>query len=215
MSDMAASSDSVQTAFDSALAEWRDFSDDDAEARFGRLLDEWSAFEWQSGSRTLLTALGLQQQEVPLCRGLAWLLDPTGGHHLDRAALNAFLHLIGQPAVESNDEIKIQVEEIREGTRADVVLTVGKRTVVIEAKVHAGEQPTQADRLAALWSEHSPALVFLTPNGYSPYTALLSNESWIPCRWRDIAAAIRRAIADHGLEPSAGARDYLETIGAL
>lgn len=74
---MAASIDSPQSAFDSVLAEWCGVADDDPETRFGQLLDEWSAFEWQSGSRTLLAALGLQHQEVPLCRGLAWLLDTT------------------------------------------------------------------------------------------------------------------------------------------
>ncbi|WP_168990221.1 PD-(D/E)XK nuclease family protein [Yimella sp. RIT 621] len=213
--DSAQSAVDAQSAFDSVLAEWRGVADDDAETRFGQLLDEWSAFEWQSGSRTLLTALGLQHQEVPLCRGLAWLLDPTGGHHLDRAALNAFLHYIGQPVTASDDEVKIQVEEIRENTRADIVLNLGARTIVVEAKVHAGEQPTQADRLAALWGEHSPTLVFLTTNGYAPYTAVDSKESWVPCRWRDLAAAIRQAIAEQGLEASAGARDFLETIGAL
>lgn len=139
----------------------------------------------------------------------------VAGHHLDRVALNAFLEHLGQPPVQSDDEVKIQVEEIREDTRADIVLNLGKRTIVIEAKVHAGEQPTQADRLADLWGEHSPTLVFLTPNGYAPYTAVASEESWIPCRWRDLAAAMRRAIAEHGVEPSAGARDLLETIGAI
>lgn len=186
----------------------------DWEVAFSRLTDEWRAVEWQSGGRTLLSALGLQYQEVALCRGLAWLLDPAGGHRMGRHLVDELLtslHLT--PAQDA--PVTIRVEERRAETRADVVLRARPHTVVIEAKVYAGEQPEQADRLAARFADENPTLVFLTTTGYPPSSAKVSADRWAARTWRDIAQLARRVSDKYGLDPSAGAHDFIETIGAL
>ena len=157
--------------FDDLRREWAAASpgsswDDD----FSRLTEEWRAVEWRSGGTTLLVALGLQFNEVYLCRGLAWLLDPEGGHQMGRHPLHALLRSLDLPVIE-DAPVEIRVEEGRADTRADLVLRVGGQTVIFEAKVLAGEQPRQADRLSEHWAGENPTLVFLTRTGYAPYTA--------------------------------------------
>ena len=204
-----------QARFDELRREWDSASrDPDWEDAFSRLTEEWRAVEWRSGGTTLLAALGLQFQEVPLCRGLAWLLDPEGGHRMGRHFLDGLLAGLDLPASE-DAPVAIRVEEGRADTRADVVVRAGGRTVIIEAKVLAGEQPRQADRLYKHWAAEDPTLVFLTRTGQAPHTAELSADRWVVRTWREMAH-LARAVADSaGLEPSAGAREFIETIGSL
>ena len=191
--------------------EWDSASPEDD---FGRLTEEWREVEWRSGGKTLLAALGLLFQEVALCRGLAWLLDPDGGHGMGRRPLHALLCNL-EVEVAADAPVEIQVEEGRADTRADVVLRAGGRTVVFEAKVLAGEQPRQADRLYAHWKGEDPTLVFLTRTGHTPYTATESADDWVARTWRDVATLLRNVADSAEPGPSAGAREFIETIGAL
>lgn len=202
-------------SFDDLRREWfASHSAGDWEYDFERLTDEWRAVEWRSGGKTLLVALGLQFNEVALCRGLAWLLDPEGGHGMGAHPLHAFLRSLEIPVLEGAPVV-IHVEESRADARADMVLRVGDRTVIIEAKILAGEQPRQADRLYEHWAGDKPTLVFLTRTGHLPYTAKQSEGLWVARTWRDLAQLLRGVPGRAGLSPSAGAREYIETIGAL
>lgn len=205
----------ISELFDELRLEWYSaYSQPTREEEFARLTDEWRAVEWRSGGTTLLAALGLQYQEIPLCRGLAWLLDPEGGHQLGRHFLHAFLRDLQIPIVD-DAPIKIRVEERRADTRADIIVRAGDHTVIIEAKVLAGEQPTQADRLHEHWATEVSQLVFLTRTGYPPHTADKSADHWTTRSWRDYAQLARSTAEDAQLEPSAGARELIQTIGAL
>lgn len=204
-----------QDRFDDLRREWYSAAGrPDLEDEFSRLTDEWRAVEWRSGGRTLLAALGLQFHEVSLCRGLAWLLDPEGGHRMGRHVLHGLLRSLDLPVIE-DAPVEIHVEEVRADTRADVVVRVGGRTVIIEAKVLAGEQHLQADRLYEHWKDEDPTLVLLTRTGYAPYSAKQSADRWTARTWRDVAQLARAVTESAGLEPSAGAREFVETIGAL
>lgn len=210
---MSSAASTSERRFEVLRREWTTRSPgDDWEDDFSRLTDEWRSVEWRSGGKTLMAALGLQFDEVALCRGLAWLLEPGGSHRLGRRPLDALLGDLDVPVVE-DAPVEIAVEEARADTRADVVLRVGGRTVVVEAKVFAGEQPRQADRLYKHWSTENVTLVFLTRTGHFPYTAKESESLWLARAWRDVAAMMRR-VAD-GADASAGAREFIETIGAL
>lgn len=212
---MPPSADASEERLNALLVEWNtDPGLQTWEDAFSQLTDEWRAVEWQSGGKTLLAALGLQYQEVPLCRGLAWLLDPKGGHRLGRHFMDALLASLGL-RVANDAAVSIRVEEFREGTRADIVLRVGVHTIIVEAKVHAAEQPEQADRLWGHWGDEEITLVFLTRTGYLPYTAKQSAGQWVARTWRDMAFLARTVAASPGMEPSAGAREFIETIGAL
>ena len=119
---MSADSSADQNRFDELRRQWDSGSAVLSwEDGFVRLTDEWRAVEWRSGGRTLLAALGLQYQEVPLCRGLAWLLDPEGGHRMGRHLLDGLLGRLGLPA-SGDAPVAIRVEETRHDTRADIVL---------------------------------------------------------------------------------------------
>jgi hypothetical protein len=130
-------------------------------------------------------------------------------------ALQAFLrdlNLIGLEGV----PVTIRVEESHADSRADIVLRVGGHTVVVEAKVFAGEQPHQADRIFKHWAGGGPTtLVFLTRTGLLPHTAKESEGEWVSRTWRGTAKLLRTCADNASLNPSAGAREFIETIGAL
>lgn len=212
MSDAALAS---RAKFEALDAEWHDVAHSaDPEREYVRLADEWRAVEWRSGGRTLLDALGLQFNEVAMCRGLAWLLDPQGGHRMGHHPLLAFLREFNVD-VAVGEQVSIRVEESIADSRADIVLRVGGRTVVIEAKILAGEQPRQADRIHEHWSGESTTLVFLTRTGYLPRTARASDGLWSACTWREISQLMQRITQQEELDPSPGAREFIESIGAL
>lgn len=50
---------------------------------------------WRSGRRSLLGAMGIHDNEVLTCRGLAWLLDPDGWHGLGSSVLDGLLSRLG------------------------------------------------------------------------------------------------------------------------
>lgn len=210
-----ARADTDSELFSRLSQEWGAISGSfDWDAQFSRMTDEWRAVEWRSGGDTLMAALGLQYQEVPLCRGLAWLLDPAGGHQLGRDFVEAFLHSLDVQVVDGAT-ISVHVEESQVDTRADVIIRGGERPVIIEAKVFAGEQTAQADRIWAHWASENPILVFLTRTGHLPYTASKSRDEWVARTWRDVAQLARSVCDRNQLQPSDGAREFISTIGAL
>lgn len=166
--------------------------------------------QWRSGGRTLMRALWLHHDEVVLCRGLTWLLTPDGWHGLGASVLNGLLVHFGQSR-EGSHRAVIVTEESREGTRADIVARFPGTCLLIEAKVWAVEQATQADRLAELWADETPILVFLTRDGRRPTTAVRSEDVWRTLSWTDVARVLKVAIERH-TECAPGAREYLHTL---
>lgn len=210
--------DAFSTKYAEILADWRatareDVSDDEWEATFDSMAAEVahlrSSGQWRSGGRTLLRALGLQHREVVICRAVAWLLDPEGWHGLGDSVVKALLMLLDVDGDELGT-VAVAVEESRGDTRADIVVRTSTSTVLIEAKFFADEQADQCDRLASLWSEESPTLVFLTRDGRQPRTAVTSAGMWRSLTWRDVAAIVRDA--SRGKPASGGGLDVIETL---
>ncbi|KAA1419215.1 hypothetical protein F0U44_12250 [Nocardioides humilatus] len=166
--------------------------------------------EWRSGKKTLLGALGLHHNEVAMCRGLAWLLTPNGWHGLGAAVLDELLTALDL-ARDDSRTARVVLEESREDTRADIVVRFGATTLLIEAKIWAGEGAQQCDRLARLWDSETPTLVFLTRSGDQPRTAIASGGRWRPLRWTDIADMIESAI-EGIVGVDVGVQEYLRTL---
>ncbi|KGN29735.1 hypothetical protein N802_11615 [Knoellia sinensis KCTC 19936] len=149
-----------------------------------------------------------------LCAGLAWLLTPDGWHGLGTTLLRALLDELGFTALEEADVAGASVvtEEwsTDNTTRADIVVRLPQSatTVLVEAKVWAGEQPNQCQRLAELWASESPTLVFLTRTGSQPLTAR-EGDHWIPLAWASVARLMHQVDAPSW---SPGARELRETI---
>lgn len=173
------------------------------------MLDLRSRGLWRSGGRTLMRQFGLQHDEVMLCRGLAWLLTPDGWHGLGDVFLKGLLNALALPT-DGVERATVSLEEVRSLTRADIVVRYPGACVLIEAKVFAGEQLTQADRLAREWDEEDPHLVFLTRDGRRPVTARESAGRWTCLRWSDLVTLAESAVQVE-LAPSPGALELIHT----
>lgn len=169
-----------------------------------------AAGRWRTGHRTLLAELGMQHHEVTLCRALAWLLRPESWHGLGTRVLASMLTHLGLPTDDVARAV-VTLEEAREDARADIVIRYGPHCVLIEAKVGAGEQPTQCDRLAELWAAEEPTLVFLTRDGHQPTTAITSGQRWHTLAWADITTIAHDA-ANEAPDPAPGALEFIETL---
>jgi hypothetical protein len=169
-----------------------------------------SAGEWRSGARSLLAALGLQYDELTLTSALAWLLQPDGHHGLGDRLLRRFCHHAGATPT-AFGPLTVQTEETRADTRADLVVRLPGATVLVEAKVRAGEQRRQCARLAELWQHEDPSLVFLTPDRRPPQEAEDSLDRWTPMSWREVAD-MAAASALESEKPAPGVSDLVTTL---
>lgn len=165
---------------------------------------------WRTGRKTLLGVLGLHHNELAMCRCLAWFLTPDAWHGLGASVLLRLLTHLDLDAEGAGDAV-VAVEESRDDTRADIVVRFGSKTVLLEAKIWAGEQPTQCDRLAQNWADETPTLVFLTRAGSKPRTAIETGELWCCVAWSDVADFIEQALGDRK-EIDVGALEYLRTL---
>jgi hypothetical protein len=160
--------------------------------------------------------MGVHDREVYLCAALAWLISPQGWHGLGAALLSRLLHEVGAGLLDDETLASAHVvtEEWSEDqtTRADIIIRVppARLTVVIEAKVWAGEQGRQAQRLTELWADESPVLVFLTRTGTKPTTAGPYLDQWQCLTWHKVAGLLRDAVAD--AIPQPGVLELLETL---
>lgn len=198
------------------MREWRDLSEEAAawHAQLEHMRAEMTDLRerglWRSGGRTLLRALWLQHDEVILCRGLAWLLQTDGWHGLGPSYLRRLLDHLGIEHDELS-QVEVVTEEARGDTRADIVVRFGQSTLLVEAKVWAGEQHQQADRLADGWQDENPYLVFLTRDGRPPTSAINSAGSWHGISWAELAVLLEEAVGERP-DCAPGVREYLQTL---
>ena len=178
--------------------------------------------QWVAGPATLYGVLGLTGRELERCRVLKWALDPLGAHALGTRVLERFLLSIGfdQDVLETAElgRTEVLLEQVRANSRADLVLVSDSWTVVIEAKVHAGEQPQQGARLETDWPDAT--YVFLTNQGRPMQSA--GPTTWQSLRWATLHACISEAVLAAGPAPTlaaatarAGLRDYLIAVRHL
>jgi len=177
-----------------------------------------SAGRWLGGPRTLLQAMRLQYDERRLTAGLGWLLRPDGHHRLGDRMLQAFLEVLEVPASRLYPA-SVTREEGRNRTRAemtfaDLVVRVPGTTVLVEAKIWAGEQPAQCARLSAEWRDEDPVLVFLTEDGRDDPESASAEDTWKPLSWAQVTDLIDRVVRElpPDEEPAAGVLDFLDTL---
>jgi hypothetical protein len=171
-----------------------------------------STGRWRGGPRTLLAALGVQHLELAMTAGLAWLLRPDGHHGLGDSVLRGLLAHLGAPAEAATGAVRIELEETRDKTRADLVVYGSKWTLVVEAKTFAPEQPGQLDRLHRHWqAEPEPYFVFLTRRGRPAKTAADSGDAWRAVIWGQIVE-IALTAATSATNVSPGVYEYLATL---
>ncbi len=169
---------------------------------------------WRGGPRTLLAAINLHYRELTMTAGLAWLLRPVGHHGLGPAVLTGLLAHLGIDGLDAEPQVRIELEEQRDVTRADLVVYGTGWTIVVEAKTFAVEQERQLDRLYDHWrNEPTPCFVFLTRGQRVPITAVDSRGQWRWLSWRQVADIARTAAGSMaGIAP--GVYDYIATLEA-
>lgn len=190
--------------------------------------DIWSAWsdeigllarqgQWLPGPTAALEVLGQTGSERAHQAYIAWLLDPAGSHGLGtRLLVNMLGHLFaGEVAPPGLAVTQVRSEDVRSQSRADIVVRMTDRTLVIELKVHSGEGDEQTRRLA---DDHSgspdPLFVFLTLNGDRPLDGRFQ-----PMRLGQLAICLRAALEDapepHSWNEQRGratASDYLSAL---
>lgn len=176
------------------------------------------AGRWQRGAYDFFGVLRISRSELHHCSMIAWLLDPEGRHGLGRA----FLDRLIARYIPDVDPSKLRVRSVdtevqRLETRADIIVWGDTATLIIEAKVDAGEGWQQCDRLFERFSEEQGSqFVFLTPSGRSPLTATgPSGEAFVSLSFHELADCLEAAIESVGHSTGLGsgmARNYLFTL---
>ena len=168
---------------------------------------------WTRGPSDLLAVLGVHHDEVRNCRVLRWLFDPMGPHGLGTHFLGWFLDAVGTSVPpEDLALVSVEAEVVAGRTRADLVLSGPRFTVVVEAKMNAPEAPRQCHNIEAAWADQDPSLVFLTRSGRPPRTG--HPAAWTSISWRDVGAGLERSLVER---PAAGpgrlaAEEYLRSL---
>lgn len=138
--------------------------------------------DWFSGPSDFMSVLGLSRAEVVNCRMVRWLLDPLGHHRLGADMIRSLAEKVGCP-VDAPERAAVSVEIAVDDTRADVIVEVGSRLIVIEAKIDAREEPDQAARIERLWP-NADALVLLTVDGRRSPNSTSNRDRWKPLSWQ-------------------------------
>lgn len=219
---------SEQEAFDALVDRWRNLQRNtdteqwDAVAAWSDLLDrlrrtqEALAIEgrWTSGPSNLMAVLNLTRAEVANCRVVRWLFDPLARHGIATRLLTDLCRELGV-SLEGPMLVRAEAEVAIENTRADIVLsgTRAGASIVIEAKVDAGEQPGQGARLEELWPS-ADVYVFLTTGGTRVPHTLSDRARWRSLSWGWIADAAAVALATTPEPADLRARDSRAAVAA-
>lgn len=196
----------------------------DWETRLDQLRDEQNALlrngAWNDGRSDMLGILGESRREAFHSAFLAWLLDPRGRHGFGVAFLVAFFRRCSPDMMHKDlHQARTALEVTRGDTRADIVITGPRFSIVIENKVDAIEQPQQCDRLYFQFGREAGTIfVFLSPSGRLPATATgPARDAFISLRHSDIATILRDVLRETPAHERAKrgrevACNYLETL---
>jgi len=113
--------------------------------------------------------LNLQTKELSHSKILAELLNPQGSHGKGSAFLKSFLNLIEitDPAEHQKFEsAMVETEKITKDGRIDIAIEGNQATIIIENKIHAGDQEKQLHRYRQ--SFPNAKIVYLTLDGHKP-----------------------------------------------
>ena len=139
-------------------------------------------------------AIAMVDDEIRHSRFLAFLLDPSAAHDQGAKFLQSFLQLIGSRIPETDAVARACIQEPLKNARVRTEVALGdlgrmdlviylpeRRVICIENKVWAAEQDHQIERyqhwlLVAPEARDGRLIVFLTPGGYQPSTAMPANQ---------------------------------------
>ncbi len=159
----------------------------------------------------------MERTEIRHSRLIAWLLDPLAHHGLGSSVLRGLLdRCFPGEDFEPLEEAKPECEVVRGPYRADIVVWLAGRTLIIENKVDAPESPGQCDGMCHEFAnDPDPYYVFLTPQGRPPEASTgLGRDLFRPIAYRDLRDLLRGALGAQGSRGEGRhiAEDYLRTL---
>jgi hypothetical protein len=130
-----------------------------------------SAGLWVSGPADLMSVARVADDELIHSNVVAWLLSPAGRHGLGDSLL-VDLMAAGwpdRPRVDS-DAAVVEREVSRGDRRADIIVTMGAATLVLENKVWSDESEGRCEDLFRLWNDPDADVRFLllSRDGHPP-----------------------------------------------
>lgn len=127
------------------------------------------------GQYNIFEVLGIESNEVRICRFLADLLDPKGKHGCDILFLKLFMDMLGGDFQIYDDSLLKNTTVFTEypidnDRRIDIVISNAKVFLPIEVKIYAGEQKDQCHDYYTYAKTHhnSDKLIYLTRFGSFP-----------------------------------------------
>ncbi len=138
----------------------------------------------------IFNTVGLRTEEVRLHSAfLAELLNPQGTHGLSSLFLEAFLKRLGLPndyldvckVSQDKKERFIGPVTDKEGGCIDIIIEDGKRAIIIENKIYAGDQKNQLLRYYNYGKDKYQdgfILIYLTLDGHEPNKCSLGNKKF-------------------------------------
>lgn len=121
----------------------------------------------------IFTVMGIEYNEVIVCRFIGNLLDPKGGHGLGDEPLRHFIHDVLKDGT-SDENLEKAIINLEEHTnndrRVDIVIHLGTKVYPIEVKIWAGDQNKQLeDYHHYFFGENGQKKIYyLTPEGRMP-----------------------------------------------
>lgn len=172
---------------------------------------------WVSGPSDLLSIGDVAGRELTHSAVVAWLLSPTGRHGLGSRLLEDILRA-GWPddPIPDIGVVVIEREVVRDSRRADIVVTAGPLTLIVENKIWSAERDRQCDDLYRLWvSEPDARFLLLSPRGDPPRQTRSREaaKAWRSLSYPALADWLERSLPS---PPVTAAQDsaaqYLQTL---
>lgn len=188
--------------------------------RYRRLVEAFEDLRHRDPKATrrtdLLSIADCARTEVIHSAIVAWLLEPTASHGLGSAVVGAILAAGWDEPAEGADTAAVDREAGRFKTRVDIKVDLGSKTLIIENKVDAPEQPTQCEDFYREWGT-SGRYLLLSPTGRLPHSV---QSPAARAAWRSLSyGSLARLLED--LAPAANGPGrvaylaYIEALGQL
>lgn len=175
---------------------------------------------WVSGPSDLLSIGRVADRELTHSALLAWLLTPTGRHGFGSRLLEDILREgWGEPVPDVTTAV-VQLEITRDDRRADIVVTAGALTLIIENKVWSLESESQCEDLYRLWARdgEDARFLLLSPGGHPPRQTRTAEaaDAWRSMSYASLARWLRTNLTPYPQTTADGsAIQYLESLRQL